>query len=89
MLKDKKIEKFVIIIALVFLGVVAIYRITGRHAEGKEAKYYITLPFNYKVGDSIEVTIREVPDTAWTRLQALTAIGAKVWTEEEWKARRR
>src|SRR5882672_4583073 len=42
-------------------------------------KFYITFPFNYRMGkDSLVVFAND-------RVQALCSIGATVWTEKEWK----
>lgn len=48
----------------------------------KLAKFYVEIPFDVKMGQIIEVTAR---DTVMGRLEAFAAMGATVWTENEWK----
>ncbi len=50
-------------------------------AEKKIKKYYITFPFNYKMGEHLVVEASREVD----KIEVLCSIGATVWTEEEWK----
>lgn len=44
-------------------------------------KYYVTLPFDYKMGDSIVVYVKK---NGLGRIDAMCSFGATVWTEREW-----